>query len=374
MTDTNSFADTGMTEAERNAALDAAFAADQQPNPLDGFYEDERIGKSAPHDDLASAREAADELKKRRQVEQEKRALAEADALIDPVELRDSDGSRTDPKASVKSGNLRELAGKVEDYRQQRDELVAEFMQREAGEGEDNTGATTQPQQQTEQEAIDQQAALAAAAAEGARQEAARQAASEEQARQEVARQSRVDTQRSIIQNIEAAVRPFESILKTPADFHALGRINPGKLAELQQLAVAHAVAKSELARLDVHSQAEQQRQQVEQQQRQWSDWCNAQDDAFKAAHPELKDRQTYKQIQDEAYAYLKEQGMTDDQMREAWNTNATFRSKAAQDLLYTAAQHRLAIQRGEGHFQPPTTTAATDEAKRQQRQLHARR
>jgi hypothetical protein len=107
---------------------------------------------------------------------------------------------------------------------------------------------------------------------------------------------------------------------------------DPAKAARIAQLDSAFRAdaAQAELASVHQHQQ----------QQRAFHEYGRAQDEKFKAAHPELADRRAMFDLGQDAVEVLKAQGLSEDRLRDLWNTSPEFRSAEAQALVYAAVKN----------------------------------
>lgn len=220
----------------------------------------------------------------------------DADAYVDPIEFRDKDGSRTDRHASAKQSDARVIAEEVARYREQRGNLVSEFLSQQASEGAEAQDTAEQQQQDVATAAAQQQAEI----------DAARQRAAEaEQERLRAVAELNEARQGVYAQELGRAFQNEFPDIRSDADVIRLAQTDPARAARLQQLVAHHAAATQVVAAR--HAQQEQQWA----QQQQWQRYCSSEDGIFERQHPELKDPKISYETQQEAIAYLEEQGVS---------------------------------------------------------------
>jgi hypothetical protein len=307
-----------MNDTAGAANLDAVFErvqANSEP-PLSGLYHAEAFERERT--DEVNARQAADELIKRRNQEA---------PVDDEIRLQDTDGSRLDPKASLTQSDARQAAKHLADYRHDRDSLAAELRAADTQSAEPEQ-PSEEVAAQAQQRAVEEQARLM-------------QLEHQKQAELERARQARAAYEQASRMMVNHAAELHNTEfpdIRTYADIAKLAVEDPARHARLMQLAQYNQTAAEQAQRLEKEA--------VQQQQAQWQNYAAAEDAAFAQSHPELNDPATFAQSQKDALAYLESQGITREQAAHLWNTNSFFRGAHTQKALYDAARWHAASLR----------------------------
>lgn len=300
--------------------IDQVFeTTNNQPGPLDGYYP----AIEGPEPGELTTRDAADSLIRKRE---EENPLKD---YIDPVQLKDADGTPRDPKAALRQSDLKKLSETLTDYRSKSAEWLSGLAE-QAQQAEAETQAPGAAQQQTNQEAQAHEGQTAEAERARALQQAQEARAQAERMQHEGL------VQKAILEIQRLALTEFPDI-KTQSDLLALKTSDPNRFARYAQLDTAYQQAGG------IASQLMQQSATVQQQQ--WQSFAKEQDKIFEDLHPELKaDPQRMAQASRMAVDYLtNELGLTRDDLQQLYSTNRAFRSAAGQKVLYDAAQWREA-------------------------------
>jgi hypothetical protein len=340
--------DTDISQADLPASTPQRDSPDRGVD-VSQIFRDERLDAGRDRGEDFSARSAADHLIEKRKSNQANRDYHEADDVIDPISIVDADGTRTDRHASATQGDARRYAEEITNYREARNKIAEDYLTQTYGEAEGaaDPAATPAYEQPSEQDLIADQVRQAEARVEAARNAEQQRAATEAAVWQRVNAQHTEALAGVHMQQLKDAwAREFGDV-HTDADLANLARTNPARAARAQQLAAEFSTAAQTVqARYNQEQQQVQAAHQQQQQQHAWVNYCQAHDDAFSRAHPELADPKVSYETQKEAIAYLQERGMSEDQIKQAWASDPTFRSAAAQNVLYDAVQYRLASRR----------------------------
>jgi hypothetical protein len=319
-------------------------------------YRDSRFERGAERE--VSARQGADEVIRRRRSTQAGIDFHDTDAATEEIVILDKDGrSRADRHASLTQGDARRAAEEVASYRQQRNELGAQYLEQTYGENDGAAdGAATaenyaseQPSEPpSEQELISQQIRAQQHQAEAARQQQAEARRAQVQILEEYGKAQ----QQVILQRVGQEYQALWGDLRTEEDVVRLAQTNPARAQQFAKWYQDHQAAAQQL-----NAQYQQQVQQyVQQVQRHdaelaWNRQCKAEDEAFSRDRPGLT-----KEMQAEALAYLREDlGINDEQIRNMWSMHPTqlaaaglpsIRSVQAQKVLHDAALHRIAVRK----------------------------
>jgi hypothetical protein len=314
MTDTN------------NAALDAAFEKAAE-TPLDGHYLDERFDR---HENAElSTRQAADQVIKRRN---------QVGSEPDEIKLQDSDGSRTNGKASLRQSDTRAAAEHLAAYREDRNNLARELLSGSAESEQPTEEATAQAQQEQTEQAIREQV----------------QAMSQAQAEQRLIEIERLRAAQiahgQAIEQAKAAVAHMHNVefqdIKTVADLHQLSQTDPDRHRRYLQVQDMYQQAAREHQKLEQGRQALAQNQQ-QQAQVQAQIWAIEQDEMFARRHPECRDPETMQRVKNQALEFLmNEQGYSYDEVIHRYNNDPSFREARNQERIYQAMQMSAATKK----------------------------
>jgi hypothetical protein len=112
-------------------------------------------------------------------------------------------------------------------------------------------------------------------------------------------------------------------------------RQNPQKAARFQQL--------DQIVRAGEQQQAQIAQARAHEQRASFAAHAKQSDEDFAARHPEMNDPKTAAVIQAEAVELLQELGISQEEMARRYHNDPSFRSAAAQELIYRAVQYRRA-------------------------------
>ena len=123
--------------------------------------------------------------------------------------------------------------------------------------------------------------------------------------------------------------------IRTPEDVTALATNDPHRYLQFD-------ARQKELAAVQQQVQA-QQYQQNQQRQQWWQNYVKEQDTRFIESAPEFKDAAKAPKIQSQVRSYLKEQGLSEQEVKALWDGNPLFRDARTQKIIYDAARYRAA-------------------------------
>lgn len=125
------------------------------------------------------------------------------------------------------------------------------------------------------------------------------------------------------------------SDVRSMADVERLAREDPMRysLWDAQQKKVAH-VRQQTLAI---------QQQRAQEQAQWWQNYVKEQDQQFLEIAPEFKDAEKAPKLQAQVRSYLKDVGITDNELQTLWSSNPTFRDARTQKIIWEASQFRAA-------------------------------